>query len=145
MPRPGSANKYLNQSLVQSPDMTTVVNGNATLDGKGVAIVSLPLWFEAINRDFRYSLTSVGAPGPDLHISREISGNRFEIAGGKPGARVSWQVTGIRNDPYAQQHPIVTIENKPEGEQGTYLHPELYGQPESKRTGTRDLPPSPQK
>jgi hypothetical protein len=30
-------------------------------------------WFGALNKDFRYQLTAIGAPGPNLHIAEEIS------------------------------------------------------------------------
>ena len=71
----------------------------------------------------------VGAAGPDLHIAKERSGNSFPIAGGKPGMRVSWLVTGIRKDPYAEANRIPVDQNKPLDEIGTYLHPEAYGMP----------------
>ncbi len=82
------ANKYLYHSFVESPDMMNIYNGNAILDGGGEAIVTLPEWFETLNRDFRYQLTAVGAPGPNLYVAEEISGNHFKIAGGQPGAKV---------------------------------------------------------
>jgi hypothetical protein len=88
--------------------------------------------FEALNRDFRYQLTAVGVPGPNLYIARKVSGNRFKIAGGKPHGEVSWQVTGIRQDAYANAYPIPVEEDKPTAEQGYYLHPEVFGQPASK-------------
>lgn len=130
------ANKYLNQSLVQSPDMTTVINDNATLDAKGEATVTMPTWFEAGNRDFRYTLTAIGAPGPNLYVAQELAGNQFRIAGGVPGGKVSWQVIGIRQDAYAAAHPLQVEQTKTGSEQGKYLSPELYGQPESKRIST---------
>jgi hypothetical protein len=40
------------------------------------------------------------------------------------------QVTGIRQDPYANAHPIQVEEDKPDKERGYYLHPDVYGQPE---------------
>ena len=80
-----------------------IYNGNVILDGKGEAQIRLPNWFSALNRDFRYQLTSIGAPA-NLYIAEEISGNRFKIAGGKPGGKVSWQVTGIRQDAWAKAH-----------------------------------------
>jgi hypothetical protein len=125
------ANKYLNQSLVQSADMSTLINGNVTLDANGEATVIVPAWFQASTGDYRYTLTAVGAPGPNLYIAQELAGNQFKIAGGKAGAKVSWQVTGVRQDPYAQQHPISVEEEKPANERGKYLHPTEYGQPES--------------
>ena len=122
--------KYLYHSFVESPDMMNVYNGNVTLDEGGETVVELPEWFAALNRDFRYQLTAVGQPGPNLYIAEKAAGNRFRIAGGRPGMEVSWQITGIRQDAWANAHRIAVEEAKPAPEQGTYLHPELYGQPE---------------
>jgi len=126
------ANKYLYHSFVESPDMMNIYNGVANLDGNGEAVVKMPDWFESLNKDFRYQLTSIGAPGPNLYVAEEISGNRFKIAGGKPGAKVSWQVTGIRQDAYANAHRIPVEEAKSEKERGLYLHPELFGESQEK-------------
>ena len=123
------AHKYLSHSFVESPDMKNVYDGIAVLDANGVAWVELPEWFEALNRDFRYQLTALGVPAPGLFIASEVQRNHFEIAGGQPGARVSWMITGIRQDPYANAHRIPVEEAKPENEQGSYLNPDLYGQP----------------
>jgi len=123
-------NKYLSHSFVESPDMMNIYNGNVVLDGNGEAEVTFPNWFEALNRDFRYQLTAIGAPGPNLYISREIDGNTFAIAGGKPGMKVSWQVTGIRHDRWANAHRIPVEEDKPESERGYYLQPDVWGAPE---------------
>jgi hypothetical protein len=128
------ANRYLSHSFVESPDMMNVYNGNVVTDATGEAVVELPEWFEALNRDFRYQLTPVGGPGPNLHVAAKILNGRFRIAGATPGLEVSWQVTGIRQDPWAQEHPIVVEEDKPEGERGYYLHPELYGLDETAST-----------
>jgi hypothetical protein len=126
------ANKYLVHSFVESPDMKNVYDGVAVVDANGEAWIDLPEWFETLNRDFRYQLTAVGAPAPGLYIAAEISGNRFKIAGGKPGGKVSWQVTGIRQDVWAKAHRLPVEEEKPPAEKGSYLHPELYGQPKEK-------------
>ncbi len=128
------ATKYLYHSFVESPDMMDVYNGVVRLDAKGQAWVSLPDYFEALNRDFRYQLTCIGGFAP-VYIAREVHNNRFQIAGGKAGGKVSWQVTGIRHDPYAEANRIPVTEDKPPGEQGYYLHPEVYGQNESMRVG----------
>jgi hypothetical protein len=126
------ANKYLYHSFVESPDMMNIYNGVADLDGKGEAVVKMPDWFETLNKDFRYQLTSIGAPGPDLYIAEEISGNQFKIAGGKAGARVSWQVTGVRHDAWANAHRIPVEQMKTGRESGLYIHPELFGAPPEK-------------
>jgi len=123
-------NKLLYHTCVESPDMMNVYNGNAFLDAEGAAWVELPEYFEALNREFRYQLTCVGGFAP-VYVEREIEGNRFRIAGGSPGLKVSWQVTGVRQDPYAEAHRTVVEVDKPEEERGTYLHAAEWGQPES--------------
>lgn len=118
-------------------------DGVAKLDHDGEAEIELPDWFGALNKDFRYQLTAIGAPGPDLYIAEEISDDvtdssnsissnkksRFKVAGGTPGMKVSWQVTGIRKDPWANAHRIQVEEDKLEHERGYYIYPDLYGQP----------------
>jgi hypothetical protein len=126
------ANKYLSHSFVESPDMMNIYNGVVVLDAHGSAWVTLPDYFEALNRDCRYQLTAIGVPGPNLYIAKKVSGDRFKIAGGKPHGEVSWQVTGIRQDAYANAYRIPVEEDKQTAEQGYYLHPEVFGQPASK-------------
>jgi hypothetical protein len=132
-------NKYLSHSFVESPDMMNIYNGNAVLNEKGEAWVELPDWFEALNRDFRYQLTCIGGFAP-VYIAEKIHNSRFQIAGGSPGLEVSWQVTGIRQDPYANLHRIQVEEDKPAEDRGLYLHPDAYGQPEEKGIGYRNRP-----
>ncbi|MCP4708422.1 MAG: hypothetical protein GY869_07350, partial [Planctomycetes bacterium] len=120
-------NKTLSHSFVESPDMMNVYNGNVILDEQGKAVVEMPQWFEVLNRDFRYQLTPIGAPGPNLYIATEITGNTFAIAGGEPGTKVSWMVTGIRQDAYAEANRIAVEEDKPVDDRGLYLHPEAFG------------------
>jgi hypothetical protein len=119
--------------------MKNLYDGVVTLDGKGEAVIDLPDWFSALNRDFRYQLTPIGAPGSDLYIAEEISEananyqSHFKIAGGTSGMKVSWQVTGIRKDPYANAHPIRVEEEKSDNERGLYIHPEFFGTAADKR------------
>jgi hypothetical protein len=124
------ANKYLYHSFVESPDMKNVYDGTVTLDADGRAVVGLADWFETLNRDYRYQLTPIGGPAPHLHIAAEVSGGQFAIAGGAAGQKVCWQVTGIRQDAWANAHRIPVEETKPAEDQGRYLHPELHhGEP----------------
>lgn len=109
--------------------MMNVYNGNVTLDGNGEATVAMADWFEALNKDFRYQLTAMGAPGPNLYIAEKINGNQFRIAGGTPGMEVSWQVTGVRQDAYANENRIKVEEMKEPEARGKYLHPTAFGQP----------------
>jgi hypothetical protein len=86
---------------------------------------------------------------PNLHVAEEIDANSlaigslanpgqatplcwFRIAGGAPGAKVSWRVEAVRNDRWAQQRGAPVETEKPDLEKGTYQHPELYGQPPEK-------------
>jgi hypothetical protein len=126
------ASKYLYHSFVESSEMKNVYDGVVTLDSTGQIEVELPAWFEALNRDFRYQLTPIGAPAPDLHIARKVADGRFAIAGGQSGLEVSWQVTGVRKDAWAQANPLEVEKEKPLDEQGFYIHPELHGEPAEK-------------
>ncbi|RLD56059.1 MAG: hypothetical protein DRJ01_15775 [Bacteroidetes bacterium] len=127
-------NKYLVHSSVVSPDMMTVYNGNVTTDSKGFAIVKMPNYFDALNKDFRYQLTVIGSFSQAI-IYKKIVNNQFIIQTDKPNVEVSWQVTGKRNDPYAVKHPVKTEVDKADSEKGFYLHPELYRQPKEKTIG----------
>jgi len=121
------ADKFLYHSFVESPDMMNVYNGTVVLDRRGRATVQLPDWFEALNRDFRYQLTAVGKAAPRLHVAKEVDEGHFTIAGGKAGQKVSWQVTGIRQDAWANTYRIPVEVEKTAEDKGRYLHPELFG------------------
>jgi hypothetical protein len=123
-------NKFLYHSFVESPDMKNVYDGVVVLDAKGEATVELPSYFEALNKDFRYQLTSVGGFAP-VYVAEKIHENRFKIAGGREGLEVSWQVTGIRQDAYANAHRVQAEVEKSPTEKGKLLHPIERGRPES--------------
>ncbi len=106
------ANEYLYHSFVESPDMMNIYNGTVTTDKKGMATVILPAYFEALNQDFRYQLTPVGQFA-QAYVSEKVMGNRFVIKTNKPRVEISWQVTGIRHDTYANEHRIKVEEEKP--------------------------------
>ena len=120
------ANKYLYHSFVESPDMMNIYNGNITTDGGGTAVVTMPAWFEALNTDFRYQLTTIGQFAQAM-VASEITNGSFTIKTSKPGVKVSWQVTGIRQDAWAIAHRIQVEVDKAQRDQGHYIHPELFG------------------
>ena len=151
------ANKYLCHSFVESPDMKNIYDGMVTLDNKGEAEIDLPDWFGALNKNYRYQLTAIGAPGPKLCIAKEISESStdnfvtanknnannhssFKIAGGTSGMKVSWQVTGIRKDPWANAHRVQVEEDKPDRERGYYIYPELHDQPADRGISSLNFP-----
>lgn len=133
------AHKYLYHSFVESPDMMNIYNGNVVLDDNGQATVTMPAWFQALNQEFRYQLTTIGGFAP-VYVATEIADNAFTIAGGKPGLKVSWQVTGIRHDAYAQAHRIPVEEDKPADEQGKFLNPDVFGATPEQAVGFAPAP-----
>lgn len=138
-------NKYLQHSFIESPDMMNVYNGNIVTDAEGRAVVELPDYFETLNRDFRYQLTVIGQFAQAI-VREKIVGNQFVIMTDKPNVEVSWQVTGIRQDPWAQQNPIKVEVDKLPFEQGKYLNPEVYGLDQdhaihSEKRTPRETPP----
>jgi hypothetical protein len=138
------ANKYLYHSFVESPDMMNIYNGNVVTDGSGTAIVTMPSWFEALNTDFRYQLTVIGQFAQAM-VAAEIANRSFIIKTSKPGVKVSWQVTGIRQDAWANAHRIPVEVDKEPRDQGHYIHPELFGHAgEPNIAETRHPRPQPQ-
>ncbi len=121
--------KYLYHSFVESPDMMNVYNGNVSTDAGGTATVTLPDWFEALNRDFRYQLTVIGQFAQAI-VADELRDNQFVIRTDKPNVKVSWQVTGIRQDAFANANRIPVEEDKSPEERGKFLHPAAYDLPE---------------
>jgi hypothetical protein len=132
------ANRYLVHSFVESPEMMNVYAGVTFCDANGEATVEMPSYFEALNRTFRYQLTCIGAHAP-VYIADEIAEGRFRIAGATAGLKVSWQVTGVRQDAFAEANPIVVEPEKAEEDRGMFLHPNLFGFDDTRRIGTQQL------
>jgi hypothetical protein len=126
------SNKYLLHASIESSEMMNLYTGNVTTDAQGEAVVPLPEWFETLNTDFRYQLTVIGQFAQAI-IAREIGGHQFAIRTSLPNVKVSWQVTGVRQDAFAKAHPLVVEQLKDVRERGYYLHPELYGAPPDKQ------------
>ena len=124
-------NRYLSHSFVESPDMMNIYNGNVTTDHRGLAVVELPDYFQSLNRDFRYQLTVVGQFAQAI-VAEKVKDNRFTIQTSAPAVEVSWQVTGVRQDAWANKNRIPVEEGKSEKERGHYLHPEAFGMEEER-------------
>jgi hypothetical protein len=122
-------NKLLYHSFVESPDAKNMYDGVAKLDDEGEATLTLPRYFTALNKDFRYQLKPIGQPMPELHVKDGIINGRLTVGGGKPGGRVSWQVTGTRKDPYITANPIIPEVRKGDGQLrpvGEFQHEDIY-------------------
>lgn len=125
-------NKYLYHSFVESPDMMNIYNGIATTDGEGYATINLPEWFDTLNRDFRYQLTVIDESDAGwilAKVVRKMYKNQFTIRTNFPNVEVSWQITGIRQDKYANAHRIPVEVEKEKWNKGRYVHPEVFGKP----------------
>ena len=57
----------------------------------------------------------------------ELSWSTIDGGGGTAGLKVSWQVTEVRHDPYAEDKRIEVEEDKAPEERGYYMYPEGYG------------------
>ncbi|MGC4059168.1 MAG: hypothetical protein QM743_13780 [Chitinophagaceae bacterium] len=86
--------------------MMNLYNGNVTTSASGDATITLPDYFAALNKDFKYQLTCIGTFAQAI-VSEEISGNTFKIKTDKPNVKVSWQVSGVRQDAAANYYRIV--------------------------------------
>lgn len=117
------ANKILNHSFVESPDMKNVYDGRGILDEHGSCTVKLPDYFGDLNENFCYQLTMIGHSSFPLFIEKEINDNEF-VVGGASLQKFCWQVTGNRKDAYAKAHPIVVEVEKEV--KGTFLYPHVH-------------------
>ena len=124
-------NKLLRHVAAESNEVINFYSGNVTTDASGKATVSLPDYFEAINKDFRYQLTVIGSFAQAI-VSKEVSNNKFEIATNQPNVKVSWEVKGVRNDARMKKNPFSAVEEKSAAQKGKYWDPESHNQPESK-------------
>ncbi|MBB6681056.1 hypothetical protein H4O20_06335 [Aequorivita sp. 609] len=123
------ANKYLKHASIESNEILNLYRGVNAFDSSGEVVVQLPDYYDAINKNASYQLTSIGAAMPNIHIAKEVKNGVFVIAGGVPGKKVSWVVTAERNDPYIRNNPENRIMVVDKGsERGLYLTPEVYGQ-----------------
>jgi hypothetical protein len=62
----------------------------------------------------------------------KVNNNQFKIKTDKPNVEVSWQVTGIRHDKFADAHRVVPEVQKEKEYQGRYLHAAEWGVPDTK-------------
>ncbi|MCE9541476.1 hypothetical protein K8R03_02855 [Candidatus Kaiserbacteria bacterium] len=111
------ANKILYHSFVESPDVKNIYDGIAVLDAQGETVIQLPAYYDALNRDSRYQFSALDSAMPNLYIKTEEKNSSFVIGGGTPGGKVSWQITGIRHDPYILKHPVIVEVPKGPGQE----------------------------
>ena len=91
--------------------MVLIYRGAAVIGPDGRAIVHLPDYFDALNKNPMIQLTGVGSPEV-VYVAEEVTGNRFVI-GGKPNTKVYWTVTGERKNPSAEIIKIIMPVEQP--------------------------------
>ena len=106
-------NKSLIHTSIESDERLNLYTGNVTTDSEGYASVVLPDWFTALNKDFRYQLTPIGQFA-QLIIREELSDGVFKIQSDKANVKVSWQISGVRHDKWALEHPNLVEVDKGE-------------------------------
>ena len=125
-------NKLLMHAAAESNEVINFYSGNIQTDGTGKATVTLPDYFESINKDFRYQLTVIGTSFAQATISKEVVNHKFEISTNQPNVKVSWEVKGVRNDLRMQKNPFVAeVEKSPEMK-GKYFDAKSHNQPQTK-------------
>jgi alpha-tubulin suppressor-like RCC1 family protein len=126
------ANKLLAHSTIESDEYKNLYDGTVMTDADGLATLTLPDWFEALNENFRYQITVIDEAAPDVHFVRvasKISGGTFVIKSIPGNMEISWQVTGTRKDAFVKAHPLQVEQDKAGGQKGKYFHPQEHGQP----------------
>ncbi len=99
-------NQKLNHACIESDEMVNIYSGKISTDENGNATVQLEEWMTALNTDFRYQLTVIGGFSQAI-IAEEISNdNSFVIRTDKPNVKVSWEITGVRQDKWALENPL---------------------------------------
>lgn len=128
-------NKYLFHASIESSEMLNLYTGHTQTGPDGYAVVTLPPWFEALNTDFRYQLTVVDESDAGWILAKvvaKIRDGQFTIRTSSPNTEVSWQVTGVRQDAWAQKNPMKVERDKEPQNRGRMLYPEAYGLPASR-------------
>ena len=97
--------QYLQHSTINTNELLHLYSGNSTTNTEGKATVQLPSYLQDLNTDFRYQLTVIGTFAQAI-IAKKMTNNQFVIQTSEPNVKVSWQVTGVRNDAYAQDNPL---------------------------------------
>lgn len=134
-------NRTLHHACVEAPEQKNIYDGVGAADTHGELAVELPAYFEALNGNFRYQLTALDAPAPDLHVKQRIRDSRFVIAGLTAGQEVAWMVTGIRRDPAAMLRPFEPEREKSPDQRGLFLSPQAFGQGREKSLPRRAAAP----
>lgn len=118
-------NQFLQHGCVESDEYRNLYDGEVTTDAKGVAVVTLPRWFEALNTKIRYQLTVVDEDSEEfvqVKVFRRLRDGAFSLKTSRPQVTVCWQLTGVRKDAYVAANPLIVELDKPESLRGRLIH-----------------------
>lgn len=136
------ANKVLMHSSVESDERKNIYDGTITTDDRGLATITMPTWFEALNENFRYQITVIDDENSDqfvlAKVVKRLKNGKFTIRTSAPQTTVSWQVTGNRHDPISKYLPLEVERDKTPLERGRFYTPEAFGKP--KELGIGHIP-----
>ena len=101
-------NKYLIHNSIESNERINIYSGNIKTDDQGYAMIQLPDYMNALNKDFKYQLTIVDKTFAQAIIwePMNVNTNSFTIKTNEPNIKVSWQITGTRQDTWAKENPM---------------------------------------
>lgn len=123
-------NKYLLHYCAEGPEPMNAYSGTITTDEKGYATITLPDYYDSINKDPRIQLTVLDeADSDEFVLVKAVSKPRdgaFRIRSSLPGVQVFWRVDAVRNDAFVRKHGAPVEEVKTGPEKGRYQQPSLY-------------------
>lgn len=106
-------NKYLIHSCVEAPERLNIYSGFIQTDEQGIATIEMPKYFTALNIDFKYQLTTLGKTFSRVVVWEEMNEDGvFTVRSEDSNIRISWQVTGVRNDSFARANPMQVVVDK---------------------------------
>jgi hypothetical protein len=132
-------NRYLIHYSAESPKPMNLYTGKVVTDERGYATVLLPDYFDEVNTEPLYQLTVVDTSDDFVmaKVSKRYANGKFQIRTSKPNVEVCWQVQAQRNDRFVKTYGAPTEIDKPDGEKGSYQHPELYGLGKERKLGSQ--------
>jgi hypothetical protein len=81
--------------LMVATEETFLLSGRAVLGEGGRALIHIPDENLADLEQSHFQLTPMGSPAPNIHIAKILHDETgFEVAGGREGQEVFWQMTG---------------------------------------------------
>ncbi|NND63918.1 MAG: hypothetical protein HKN48_12080 [Flavobacteriaceae bacterium] len=101
-------NKYLVHNSIESNERVNIYSGNVSTNKEGFATIELPNYMSALNTDFKYQLTIVDKSFAQAVVWEPLNANSntFVIKTNEPNIKVSWQLTGTRQDTWALENPM---------------------------------------